>query len=58
MDYCQDAKKMLGIKVICGQECPLIDKCPRLILEDLTEEAIEKAIEAMVEAVKRDETKS
>ena len=46
--YCKDAHKLLGVKVVCGKDCPILNKCPRLILEDATDIAIEKAIKAMV----------
>jgi len=49
MKYCKDALKLLGKKVVCGKNCPLFDRCPRLILEDASDEAIDKAIKAMME---------
>lgn len=48
MTYCKDALKLLGLKVICGKDCPIVRKCPRLILEDATDAAIDKAMEAMI----------
>ena len=51
MKYCKDALKLLGRKVICGKGCPLLDRCPRLIMEDATDIAIEKAMIAMMEIV-------
>ncbi len=53
MDYCKDALKLIGKKVICGENCPIIKNCPRIIMEDATDEAIDKAIEAMVK-IKRE----
>ena len=48
MDYCKDAFKLLGIKVLCS-DCPLVlGKCPRNILEDAVDEGVDRAIEAMV----------
>ena len=52
MDYCLDALKLLKRKVNCGDECPIINNCPRLILENASDNAIEKAIQAMIEAIK------
>ena len=49
--YCKDALNLLGRKVICGKDCPILSNCPRLILEDANDEAIEKAIKAMIEAI-------
>lgn len=48
MNYCKDALKLLKVKVVCGQGCPLFDNCPRLIIEEATDMAIEKAILAMI----------
>ncbi len=52
MKYCKDALKLIGKKVICGENCPIIKNCPRIIMEDATDEAIDKAIEAMVKIKK------
>lgn len=46
--YCQDAKKLLGIEVECGKECPLLKSCPRIILEDAIDKAVSKAINVMM----------
>ncbi len=51
MKYCKDAKKLLQKKVVCGKDCPIFEKCPRLIMEDATDEAIDKAIKAMFEVI-------
>lgn len=51
MKYCKDALKLLGIKVECGSDCPILTKCPRAILEDAVDEAINKAMEAMMEVM-------
>lgn len=48
MRYCPDALKLLNKKVVCGEDCPIFKRCPRLILEDATDAAIEKAIESMI----------
>ena len=53
--YCKDAFKLWGKKVICGQACPILENCPRLIMEDATDEAINKAIKAMME-IKNEKT--
>ncbi len=57
MNYCKDAKKLLGITLTCGKECPLYglsgEKCPRLILEDATDAAIDKAMEAIKKVVQK-----
>ncbi len=53
MNYCRDASRLLGKKVICGRGCPILEDCPRLIMEDATDKAIEDAIEAMVQAMKK-----
>ncbi len=34
MTYCPDALKLLNKKIVCGKDCPIYKKCPRLILED------------------------
>ncbi len=46
--YCQIAKKLLHRNIVCGVKCPLINNCPRLILEDANSEAIDKAVEALL----------
>ena len=51
--YCKDALKLLGKKVVCGRDCPILKNCPRLILEDATDGAIERAILMMIKAVNR-----
>ena len=51
MKYCKDALKLLKKKVICGKDCPILERCPRLIMEDATDLAIEKAIKAMLETI-------
>jgi len=47
--YCKDAQEYLGINVICGEACPLLLRCPRLIMEDATDQGVSKAILAMKE---------
>ncbi len=47
--YCKDATKLLKIHVVCGKDCPIFDKCPRLILEEATDKAIEESIKRMME---------
>lgn len=46
--YCKDALKLLRIKVICGKDCPLVGKCPRMILEEAVDVGIDRAVNAMV----------
>ena len=48
MKYCKDALKLLGVKIVCGKDCPIFTNCPRLILEDATDIAVERAIKAMI----------
>ena len=50
-EYCKDALKLLGKKVVCGKDCPIIGNCPRLIIEDATDDAINKAMTAMTEVL-------
>ena len=52
MKYCKDALKLLKRKVVCGKNCPIFLNCPRLILEDASDEAIDKAIKAMMEVMR------
>ena len=49
--YCGVALKLLGRKLVCGKDCPIFKRCPRLILEDASDEAVDKAISAMMEVV-------
>ena len=49
--YCKDALKLLKRKVVCGKDCPILSNCPRLIMEDATDQAIEQAIKAMMEVI-------
>jgi len=51
MKYCKDALKLLKKKVICGKDCPIIENCPRLIMEDATDKAVEEAIKRMLELI-------
>ena len=58
MKYCKDALKLLGIKIVCGKDCPILKTCPRLIMEDaglkidaISNKAIEKAIKAMIRSL-------
>lgn len=53
MDYCKDALRLLHKKIIGCDTCPIMSECPRLILEDATDEAVDKAIEAMVKVLYR-----
>lgn len=48
MKYCKDAWKLLGKKIVCGRDCPMVKNCPRSIMEDATDEGINRAIEAMI----------
>lgn len=48
MRYCKDAFTLKGIKVVCGKKCPLLSKCPRLILEDALDIGLEKATNALI----------
>ena len=50
-EYCPDALWLLGKRVICGKNCPLLTRCPRIILEEATDAGIEKAIRAIKEAL-------
>jgi hypothetical protein len=50
--YCKDALQLLGIKTVCGADCPLLKKCPRLILEDATDAAITEAMQTMIQITK------
>lgn len=49
--FCKDAKRWLKIEVICGKDCPIVKKCPRLIMEDANDKAIEQAMLAMKEVI-------
>ncbi len=48
MTYCKDADQLLGKQVVCGDPCPLLANCPRLILEDATDDAVRRAIHALM----------
>lgn len=52
MNYCKLAQKVLKRDIICGKDCPLLENCPRLILENASDEAIEKATNALLESLK------
>ena len=55
MDYCKDAFRLLGIKVLC-MDCPLEQgKCPRNIMEDAVDEGVDRAIGAMMQIKEKDE---
>ena len=49
--YCKDALKLLNKKIVCGKDCPIFNKCPRLIMEDATDKAIELSIKRMMEVI-------
>lgn len=46
--YCKIARKILKRNIVCGADCPLLKDCPRIIMEDASDEAIEKAIDSMI----------
>ena len=48
IEYCEDAYKLLKKKVLCGQGCPLLDNCPRLILEDAADETADRVMDAII----------
>ena len=48
IEYCEDAYKLLKKRVLCGKGCPLLDNCPRLILEDTMDEGITKVVDAII----------
>mgnify|MGYP001587218189 CR=1 FL=1 len=56
MKYCRDAEKLLGKRVECGKDCPILKTCPRLILEAAVDIATRKAIDAMIRSYERDRT--
>jgi hypothetical protein len=58
MKYCKDAVALLGIKVICGKDCPILEDCPRIIMEDATDKAISKALKAMIRSLHETKNKS
>lgn len=35
--FCKDAYKLFGIKILCGKDCPIYKKCPRIIIEDTSD---------------------
>lgn len=51
-EYCKDALELLNIKTLCVG-CPLLDGCPRLILEDATDAGVNGAIAALVKIKKK-----
>ncbi len=51
--YCKDALQLLNIKTVCGDTCPIFKNCPRLILEDATDEAINEAVKEMIKITKK-----
>ncbi len=55
MKYCEDAQKLLKINVVCGGGCPIVKRCPRLILEDITDEAVERLIKILLETMSEKE---
>ncbi len=52
MTYCKVALKLLGVKTVCGVNCPMFKNCFVLILEDATDSAIEKVSDAILKIVK------
>lgn len=51
-DFCGLAKKIIKEDIICSGDCPLIEKCPRLIMEDAIDKAVESAVTAMIGLIK------
>ena len=47
--YCKWARKMLRRNIVCGSDCPILTRCPMIILEDANAEAVERATEALIE---------
>ncbi len=52
MEYCKDAKKLLGKEVVCGKDCPLFP-CLRLTIEDALGDATEIIMAKEIKAKKR-----
>ena len=50
------AQEILKEDIVCSAECPLTEDCPRLIMEDATDEAVEKALDAMIRLIKLHQT--
>ncbi len=48
MRYCKDAYKLLKIKTICGQKCPLYGECPRLLMEDVSDKIVEESMKKLI----------
>ena len=53
IEYCEDAYKLLKKRVLCGKGCPLLDSCPRLILEDAAAETADRVIDAIIKLRER-----
>ena len=56
--YCKDAKRLTGKVTVCGNDCPIFNRCPRLTIEDAVDVAIDKAMEEMIKVVKSEKRKS
>jgi len=48
MKYCGIARQLLKKKVICGKDCPMLDDCFWIILQDGMDESVLKSMKAML----------
>jgi len=46
--YCKDAYKLFKIKILCGSDCPIYKKCPRIIIEDASDKVADKIMREFI----------
>ena len=53
MNYCHDAYKLFGVKILCSKECPWYKKCPYIILGDSADKNAKRIMKEMIKLEKK-----
>lgn len=48
VNYCKDAKKLFGIKILCSKDCPMYKTCPWIVLGDSADQNAKKIMREMI----------
>jgi len=52
-NYCNDARKLFNIQILCGKDCPLYDNCPYNVVDDIGTKAAKKIMKGMIKLAKK-----
>ena len=53
MNYCRDAYKLFGVKILCSKDCPIYMTCPWIILGDSADKNAKKIMKEMIKLEKK-----